>query len=907
PIQYVAGFSGDESVQRMQKGELDVVLNPLQPSDDTHQVVFTTAYPGSPMGLALPGSRVMLRDLLQKAMSRITPEEMKRLQDKWPQIKSSADGGAPPLEAADRLDRLRLTGAEKSWLRQHPKVRLGVEHDYPPVEFVQGGKYSGMSADFIALIARMTGLTLEPDPERSWSQGLDAAREGGIDLLPAVTNLDDRVDFLHRTDPYITFPVVVVTHRDGPLVSGLEDLEGQMVGVVRGHPIASLLARNHPRLQLVPVENVSAALEALDARRIDAVVENSAAATYEMNQHKLERLQIVAPTPYQMAFSFGVREDWPELKSILQKALEQISVRERTAIRNTWMVVQVQLGSDLKSILLWVVPVGLLLTLIITVIAFWNRRLGREISERKQAELALELAEERSRLLLESVGEGIFGVDLEGHFNFINPAGAAMLGYAADAMIGRKICLLLNHQDVDGASCLHDACALRQAIGQELLVQRTDEPFWRRDGSCFTVEYTSQPIWKQGALIGSVVVFRDITERIQTEQKIRTLSSAVEQSPVSIVIVDPMARIEYVNPTFTEVSGYSAEEVMGRNPRILQSGKTEVAVYRELWATLGRGETWEGEFLNRRKSGALYWEATTISPILDRNGRLIHYLANKEDITPRKLAEAQLRDAVQLISSSIQYASRIQRSILAAPGELASVLPEQFALWEPRDVVGGDMYWYRPWFMGVLLLLGDCTGHGVPGAFITLIANGALDQALLETPPGETTILLQRMHQLLQAALGQDREEGASNDGLELGICYLDPEQQTLTFSGARFSLFVVKEEGSVEVKGEKSGIGYRGLPRDLHFASNTVELRGAWRYYMTSDGLIDQVGGEKRRGFGKKRFMQLLEELRPFPMGEHGMRIQQALVDYQGGELRRDDVAVVGFKGIVNGHERLA
>ncbi|NGZ28407.1 MAG: SpoIIE family protein phosphatase, partial [Magnetococcales bacterium] len=205
-----------------------------------------------------------------------------------------------------------------------------------------------------------------------------------------------------------------------------------------------------------------------------------------------------------------------------------------------------------------------------------------------------------------------------------------------------------------------------------------------------------------------------------------------------------------------------------------------------------------------------------------------------------------------------------------------------------------------PWISGTLLLLGDCTGHGVPGAFITLIANGALDQALLETPPGDTATLLQRMHQLIQAALGQDHQEGASNDGLELGACYLDPYQPNLTFSGARFSLFVAEETQVQEIKGVKSGLGYRGVDWNVEFKNHEVPLNPDWCYYMTSDGLIDQVGGTPKRGFGKQRFTQLIASLRSQPIAQHGVLIKEALITFQGDETRRDDVSVVGFKGIV-------
>ncbi len=135
---------------------------------------------------------------------------------------------------------------------------------------------------------------------------------------------------------------------------------------------------------------------------------------------------------------------------------------------------------------------------------------------------------------------------------------------------------------------------------------------------------------------------QDITERKRTEEKLRQLSQAVEQSPASIVITDPAGNIEYVNPKFVEVTGYTLAEALGKNPRVLKSGETSPEAYRELWQTITAGKEWRGEFHNKKKNGELYWESASISPIRDAAGRATHYLAVKEDITERKQAEAAL-------------------------------------------------------------------------------------------------------------------------------------------------------------------------------------------------------------------------------------------------------------------------
>ncbi|MBF0427234.1 MAG: PAS domain S-box protein, partial [Magnetococcales bacterium] len=704
PIRYVPLNPGEDATQLLLRGGAEIVLDPLPPPEHDAPLVFTPPYPGAESGMALPLSLTILRDLLQQAMAEVSTEEMNALRNKWPQASSRAGserGARQEVQASDTPEeRLQLTPEEGTWLKAHPKVRLGVLPGNLPFEAIQNGKFTGLAADFAALVANMTGLNLMPVTMHTPDEGGKAVASGEVDLVPVVVTFAGDGATLPLTQPYITFPLVIVSHRAAPYIGGVDDLTGLKVAVVADSPAARLLAKQHPELKLHFMPTVTDALKALDGQQVGALVENLASVSRELSQLNLEQVRIVAPTPYQVGLAMGVRPDWPLLRSIVQKALDRIESRDKIAIRNTWMAVHVQIGVELRSLLLWGVPGILAVALFVAFIVVWNRRLGREIVERKQAEAALEAAEERSRLLLDSVGEGIFGLDREGCFHFINPAGATMLGVEARAVIGQRFCMLNNHDSFDGAACLRKGCGLRQEILSEERIERASAQFFRRGSGVFPVEYSSRPIRKEGDFIGTVVVFRDISERLRTERQIRILGKAVEQSPVSIVITDPQANIEYVNPTFTVVSGYAPEEVIGQNPRVLKSGKMDEKVYNHLWECLKRCETWKGEFLNRRKNGDLYWESTIISPILTQNGEVEHFLASKEDITRRKEAEERLQEALQLISGSIQYASRIQRSILTPPQVLTEVLPEHFVLWEPRDVVGGDMYWYRPWITG---------------------------------------------------------------------------------------------------------------------------------------------------------------------------------------------------------------
>ncbi len=150
---------------------------------------------------------------------------------------------------------------------------------------------------------------------------------------------------------------------------------------------------------------------------------------------------------------------------------------------------------------------------------------------------------------------------------------------------------------------------------------------------------------KDGHVVGLVLSLTDVTPRLKAEEEIRKLHRAVEQSPVTVVITNPDGNIEYVNPKFSQLTGYSKNEVIGKNPRILQSGKHSKAYYDDLWATITKGKNWQGEFCNKKRNGDLYWESALISPIKDDGGHITHYLGIKEDISDRKNLEEALKES----------------------------------------------------------------------------------------------------------------------------------------------------------------------------------------------------------------------------------------------------------------------
>lgn len=266
------------------------------------------------------------------------------------------------------------------------------------------------------------------------------------------------------------------------------------------------------------------------------------------------------------------------------------------------------------------------------------------------------------------------------------------------------------------------------------------------------------------------------------------------------------------------------------------------------------------------------------------------------DLTELKQSEQRAAYANRLILDSIRYASRIQNAILPAKNALNKMSEDNFLIWEPRDVVGGDFFWFHPAQEGYIVIVGDCTGHGVPGAFMTLIACGLLDRILQSLPKNEPSKILSELHRQLKELLGQDQHESETDDGLEAGVCLISEAQRRLVFSGAHFSLWRAQDGRVDEFKGDKAGIGYRRVPQDVAFTDLSLEFGDNSAFYLTTDGLIDQVGGARRRAFGKRRFSEFVGRHQGRPMPEQRLSLMKVLAEYQGEEVRRDDITVLGF-----------
>ncbi len=268
----------------------------------------------------------------------------------------------------------------------------------------------------------------------------------------------------------------------------------------------------------------------------------------------------------------------------------------------------------------------------------------------------------------------------------------------------------------------------------------------------------------------------------------------------------------------------------------------------------------------------------------------------------RELVDLQVEKNRQVMQS-IDYASVIQRAMLSASrAAMGAALADACLIWEPRDVVGGDFYHFEEHAQGWFAAVADCTGHGVPGAFLTLIASSALKQALELHGPRDPARLMQEVNRSMKRVLGQHGAQdkpSESDDGMDACFFWFDSASRTLTCANAKMALFLLPaaDEQVQTVEGKRVGLGYVDTPEDMQWTNHCLPVADGDMVFVCTDGIIDQIGGAKHIAFGKQRLRRTLLEYRRLPLAELGRTLMDVHRDYQGAQRRRDDISFFGAR----------
>ncbi|MBW8051619.1 MAG: PAS domain S-box protein [Cytophagales bacterium] len=457
---------------------------------------------------------------------------------------------------------------------------------------------------------------------------------------------------------------------------------------------------------------------------------------------------------------------------------------------------------------------------------------------------------------------------------------------------------------------------------------------------------------KPAKLLG---IIQDITSEKNARQELEKLSLIASKTSNAVVIMNTDTQIEWINDGFIRMTGYRFDEIQNKEFNLLFTDKDcDVCSKEALEKELTMNHSYEKEIQINTKHGKTLCTVFNITPILNYTLEPVNYIAIITNITKRKEAEEKLFQANKEITDSINYAKRIQSAIIPSVDEIKKYFPDSFVLFKPKDIVSGDFYWFGKIGDKVIIASADCTGHGVPGAFMSMIGNSLLNEIIIGKGITEADTILIELRKSIIKTLGQTGKEDEARDGMDIALCVIAPLNPPgggtlpplyptgmgkggkvpppggfrgagvgglLEFSGANNPLYIVRKgianlnitnTGNIEYYGEdlvalkpdKQSIGYE-QGKGGNFTKHQIQLQKGDVIYIFSDGYADQLGGDHCKKFGYNRFRQLLTDISDKNMEEQKQILDKNIeawkdhIDpYNNKPLEQmDDILVMGMR----------
>jgi PAS domain S-box-containing protein len=375
----------------------------------------------------------------------------------------------------------------------------------------------------------------------------------------------------------------------------------------------------------------------------------------------------------------------------------------------------------------------------------------------------------------------------------------------------------------------------------------------------------------------------------------------LEKLNALVVVLGSAGQAEYVSPSAGQLLGYDPEQLRGDNwwevTRVSkpEGERTKQKILAHMKRNAGSAETFEHLF--KTAYGGQKWIRWNVSYLSAEQIIGIGY-----DITDKKLREKQLLDQnLQLqqqhkeIKDSIFYARRIQQSSLQSGGYIGSVFRENFVLYRPKDIVSGDFYFFHQDEENKYAIVVDCTGHGVPGAMMSMVANSIIKEVLLNKKAKTVSGILYELDKELYRCINS-YGTGISSDGMDVSLISVNKRTGRLHYAGAFRPMIIVRKEQVIELKGSRYPLGFYN-DVDKIFEEQVIMPQPGDCIYLFTDGFVDQFGGEEDKKLNRKNFRELLRTAAEMQIGEQEAFLEYAFNNWKQETEQTDDVLVVGIK----------
>ncbi len=551
--------------------------------------------------------------------------------------------------------RIRLSAAEEAWLRKNKSVKIAMPDSLEPLSFAdEYGQLLGIIPDYLNILSNRTGIKFEP-VFSSLSDLSERIKTRQADLMPGFSI--PSTEFANLTIPCFTLQRVIINRTDEPFVRNIDDLKGKKIAAIRDTGLYHHMEEQHPGIRIYPVSNHLEGLNAVSEGSADALIGSLLSCGYLIQKHHLVNLKIAATEGHQdFAFRFAVRRDLPELTAILSKTIDSITPQEHDDIYRKWLSVRYEHITDWKTAGRWIA----FFTILLLISLFWNRRLAKEISERKRAEESLRHSEELFRQSFENANVGVCLIGLDGRFLKVNRKLCEMFGYESEdleKMTVRDIA----HPDYLEKSQQFFRRAVEAHISRDEFekkyMHRQNRIVWGRVSSSLIRDDKGRPLY----FISHV---RDITARKQAEAALReseeNLRAFFDLAGVAIAAADTQGRIIAHNKTMEQILGYTEEELINQ-PGTAISHPDDAQITRQYLSDIisGKRDSYRMEKRYIHKNGSVIWADVSVTAMRDENGSVIRMIAAGFDISERKRAETELlrqKEELQIILDSVPAA-----------------------------------------------------------------------------------------------------------------------------------------------------------------------------------------------------------------------------------------------------------
>ncbi len=797
---------------------------------------------------------------------------------------------------ADTDKQIFLTSEEKVWIETHPEITVGGGVEWAPFNFVNDdGEYDGIAHDYLKLISEKTGLDFVIELRPTWQENLTRFKNGQVDMLPSVYYSKERENYGNFSKSYFKMREFIFFLENRKDIHGIDDLKGKTIAIPKGYATIGQLKALDKNITILETSSILEAIKAVMSSKADALIEGQAVIDYTLQQNMISGLTGIPQTAFDPSFIyFLLDKSEPMLLQIIQKALDAISKKEKEAIKKRW----------LRSALIHK-----------TIQINFNELEHRWIKQHPH----INFTGDPNWLPFEAFNK-------QGEY----------IGIIADTLklVEERSGLTFNKIPTES---WEESVDLLKSGKVDMLTETTDSLL--RSEFLFTQSFLPNPI---------VVIMQDGSSYVDTLSQLKKKS---------IILIKGYGYIDKIKEKYPDHTFHEVENIQeglsavarGEHDVILTTmalgsytiknmqlstirivGKTEfttqlgfainrdyaplVGILNKVFKSIDEQtkqnilSKWVTQEYIEKTDYTLIYQIAGIA-FLIIFGTLFWSWRLKKEIIRRSILEKKLEEVNRQITDSIEFAAIIQHIFIPEEEELSDFFEDSFAIWKPRDIVGGDIYFFdilKDKNKAILMVI-DCTGHGVPGAFVTMLVKALvrnliahINQENEQVSPAKLLAILNRS---LRHILKQQDKNSISNAGFDAAIIYIDKESGQLTYAGANIPLFYIQDKEITTIKANRHSIGYKTSNEDYVFIDHHISLRESKYFYLTTDGYLDQNGGDKGFPMGKKRFKSLIETHIDKPMREQKKNFEKALLAYQHKEDRNDDITVVGFscKGLTD------